>query len=96
MLIILTGCSSKAPIYVQQPFLGFAIYDKPEPIKLEVERNCVATYMLKDYKTKIKVGDCIRDTDAKKLVTKIKVLEQIVENYELDISAYNRLHKDRR
>ena len=80
---------------MQQPFLGFTTYRLPPKINLEVERNCVASYMLNDYKTTVKVGDCVRVDDVKKLVTKIKTLEKIAENYELDIKAYNRLHKEK-
>jgi len=49
--------------------------------------------MLNDFKTKVMVGDCVRVGDVKKLVTKIKKLEKIAENYELDIKAYTRLHR---
>ena len=73
--------------------MGFTTYALPGKVDLEVERNCVASYMLNDFKTKIVVGDCVRVGDVKKLVTKIKKLEKIAENYELDIKAYTRLHR---
>ncbi len=91
-MMLTTACSSKKALIIQAPFLGFTTYDKPKEVQIEVERNCVATYMLNDYKTTVKVGDCIRIEDTKKLVTKIKTLEKIVDNYELDIQAYNRLY----
>ena len=73
--------------------MGFTTYTLPDKINLEVERNCVASYMINDYRTTVKVGDCVRVEDVKKLVTKIKKLEKIAENYELDIKAYTRLHR---
>ena len=93
VMMLTTACSSKSPIYVQQPFLGFNTYPLPNDVKLEVERNCVATYMLNDYKTKVDVGNCVRESQVKELIIKTRILESIVNNYELDIKAYNRLHK---
>lgn len=80
----MTACSNK-PIYVQQPFLGFTKYKLPPKVDIMVDRNCRA------YGTTI--GDCVRVDDVKKLVTKIKTLEGIIKNYQLDIEAYNILSR---
>ena len=76
MMVMLASCSNK-PVYIQQPFLGFTTYPKPPKITFEVERGCVASYMINDYRTTVKVGDCVRVEDVKKLIEKIRKLEQM-------------------
>jgi len=88
----MTACSSK-PIYVQQPFMGFREYEVPPKVNVVVERNCKASYMLGDYRTKVDVGDCVRVKDVTNLVRKVKILEGIVDNYKQDIATYNKLNR---
>jgi len=93
LAMLMTACSQK-PVYVQQPFLGFTTYPTPGDINITVERGCIVPYeTIEGYKKFDHIGDCVRVKDVKKLAVKIKRLEKIAENYELDIKAYLRLNK---
>jgi len=85
LLVITTlafsGCGYKV-VTLDKKFDGFLIYDKPNKVDIEVNKDC-------DINGKIE--DCVSVKHLKPLLIRVKKLERIVDNYSQDIRDYREL-----
>jgi len=82
-----SGCvpvqKSVKPAPSNIPYISFVKYDRPSKVSMQVYVNC------EQYG--VKLGDCVKISDVKKMIARAKILDAIIDNYEKDIDAYNRL-----